>query len=134
MLTVDQRSVGMGPVTHSTITSKLGDLTVVAREGTVVGLYFPGHWYRPDSSTFGTFSDAGFDARRRDQIGEYLAGDRQEFEFIDRDRQATLLRGRVPPWPDRAAGMPGHGRSSGRRRRVVRDVPVGSSGVSEAAR
>ncbi len=66
-------------MTHSTITSKLGDLTVVGREGTVVGLYFPGHWYRPDSSTFGTFSDAGFDAPR-DQIAGYLAGDRQEFE------------------------------------------------------
>ena len=79
MLTVDQSSVGMGAVTHSTITSKLGDLTVVARERTVVGLYFPGHWYQPDSATFGTFSDAGFDALR-DQIGEYLAGDRQEFE------------------------------------------------------
>ncbi len=78
MLTVDQSSVGMGAVTHSTITSKLGDLTVVASERTVVGLYFPGHWYQPDSATFGTFSDAGFDALC-DQIGEYLGGDRQEF-------------------------------------------------------
>jgi methylated-DNA-[protein]-cysteine S-methyltransferase len=79
MLTVDRRSVGVATVTHSTIASKLGDLTVVGREGTVVGLYFPSHRYRPDSSSFGTFSDAGFDALR-DQIGEYLAGDRQEFE------------------------------------------------------
>ena len=79
MLTVDHGSLGMGAVTHSTIVSKLGDLTIVAREGTVVGLYFPSHWYQPDSSRFGTFSDAGFDALR-DQVGEYLAGDRQEFE------------------------------------------------------
>jgi methylated-DNA-[protein]-cysteine S-methyltransferase len=79
MLTVDQSSVGRGAVTHSTIASKLGGLTVVAREGAVVGLYFPGHWHRPDSSSFGTFSDVGFDALA-DQIGQYLAGDRREFE------------------------------------------------------
>jgi methylated-DNA-[protein]-cysteine S-methyltransferase len=79
MLTVGQRSVGMGAVTHSTIISELGDLTAVAREGIVVGLYFAGHWRRPDSSTFGSFSDAGFDALRH-QIGEYLAGERQGFE------------------------------------------------------
>jgi methylated-DNA-[protein]-cysteine S-methyltransferase len=101
MLTVDQRPVGMGGVTHSTITSKLGHLTVVAREGTVVGLYFPGHWYCPDSSSFGTFSEAGFDALR-DQIGEYLAGDRQEFEVPvavsgdEYQQRVWSLVGRIP--------------------------------------
>ena len=44
---------GPATVTHATIASKLGDLTVVAHGRTVVGLYFPGHWHRPDSSTFG---------------------------------------------------------------------------------
>ncbi|MGH3578792.1 MAG: methylated-DNA--[protein]-cysteine S-methyltransferase [Mycobacterium sp.] len=66
-------------MTHTVIASTLGDLTVVARKGTVVGLYFPGHWYRPDSARFGARCDVGFDALRN-QIGEYLAGDRQEFE------------------------------------------------------
>ncbi len=45
----------------------------------VVGLYFPHHWYRPDPAGFGPRDDAGFEDVR-DQIGEYLAGDRQEFE------------------------------------------------------
>ena len=66
-------------MTHTTIASELGDLTVVARGGTVVGVYFPGHWYRPDSSSFGSRRDIGFEAVR-DQIAEYLAGDRQVFE------------------------------------------------------
>ncbi len=79
MLTMDDGTVGTVAATHTTIASKLGELTVVAREGTVVGLYFPGHWPRPDPASFGTWSDVGFSAVR-DQIGEYLAGDRQEFE------------------------------------------------------
>ena len=65
-------------MTHTTIASKLGELTVVARDGIVVGLYFPGHWYRPDPASFGPRGDAGFDAAR-DQIGQYFAGDRQEW-------------------------------------------------------
>ncbi len=77
MLTMDKGSAA--PVTHTMIASTLGDLTIVARRGAVVGLYFPGHWYRPDSSTFGSRTDVGFEAVR-DQIGQYLAGDRQEFE------------------------------------------------------
>jgi methylated-DNA-[protein]-cysteine S-methyltransferase len=79
MLTVGDGPVGTRTVTHTTIDSKLGDLTVVARAGIVVGLYFPGHWYRPDPTSFGLCSDVGFDALR-DQIGEYLTGDRREFE------------------------------------------------------
>jgi methylated-DNA-[protein]-cysteine S-methyltransferase len=78
MLTVDHTSVGTGATKHSTIASRLGDLTVVGREGVVVGVYFPGHWTRPDSAGFGARSDPGFAAIRA-QIGEYLAGDRQEF-------------------------------------------------------
>jgi methylated-DNA-[protein]-cysteine S-methyltransferase len=79
MLTMNRGLVGMGAVTHTTIACTLGDLTVVARGGAVVGLYFPGHWHRPDPSSFGVRSDVGFGALR-EQVGEYLAGDRQEFE------------------------------------------------------
>jgi methylated-DNA-[protein]-cysteine S-methyltransferase len=79
MSTVNHGWVGTGALTHATIASKLGDLTVVVREGAVVGVYFPHHWYRADSASFGRCSGVGFGALR-DQIGEYLAGDRQEFE------------------------------------------------------
>jgi methylated-DNA-[protein]-cysteine S-methyltransferase len=69
----------MTALTHTKITSRLGDLTVVDRDGTVVGLYYPHHWYRPDPTAFGRRCDAGFD-EVRGQIGEYLAGDRREFD------------------------------------------------------
>jgi methylated-DNA-[protein]-cysteine S-methyltransferase len=78
MLTMAMGSAGAAVVTHTTIASKLGEVTVVARQGTVVGLYFPNHWYRPDPAGFGPRSDIGFDAVH-DQISQYLAGDRQEF-------------------------------------------------------
>jgi methylated-DNA-[protein]-cysteine S-methyltransferase len=65
-------------VWHTIIASKLGDLTVVAREGIVVGVYFPDHWNRPDSAGFGAYNAVDFEAAR-DQISEYLAGDRREF-------------------------------------------------------
>ena len=42
MLTRDKRPLGTTAMAHTTIASKLGDLTVVARGGIVVGLYFPG--------------------------------------------------------------------------------------------
>jgi hypothetical protein len=53
MLTVDHGSIGMGALMHSTIASKLGDLTVVVREGAVVGLYFRRHWYHPTRPVLG---------------------------------------------------------------------------------
>src|SRR6202042_3858559 len=77
MLRMDKGRTGAAAVTHATIASQVGVLTVVARGGIVVGLYFPGHWYRPDPASFGICSDIGFDVVR-DQIGQYLAGDRQE--------------------------------------------------------
>ena len=65
--------------THTTLASELGDLTVVARGGAVVGLYFPHHWYMPDRAGLGERSDVGFDDVR-DQLGEYLAGERRRFD------------------------------------------------------
>jgi methylated-DNA-[protein]-cysteine S-methyltransferase len=80
MLTMDDQPAVRAGATYTTIASKLGDLTVVARGGTVVGLYFPHHWYRPGPASFGPYSDVGFDDVR-DQIGGYLSGERREFEL-----------------------------------------------------
>jgi methylated-DNA-[protein]-cysteine S-methyltransferase len=66
--------------THTTIASRLGDLTVVARDGAVTGLYFPHHWYRPDQASFGERNDAGFHDVR-EQLTEYLAGHRRGFDL-----------------------------------------------------
>jgi methylated-DNA-[protein]-cysteine S-methyltransferase len=79
MLTMNQPPDLTTALRHTTITSELGDLTVVARNGTVVGLYFPHHWYRPDPASLGPCTPVGFDDVR-DQIAEYLTGERQDFE------------------------------------------------------
>jgi methylated-DNA-[protein]-cysteine S-methyltransferase len=79
MVTTSEAPVTAGAATHTTIQSSLGDLTAVARDGSVTGLYFPHHWYLPDRAAFGRCSDAGFDDVRR-QLDEYLAGERREFD------------------------------------------------------
>lgn len=39
-------------ITHTTIDSPIGELTLVAADGALGGVYFPGHWYMPDSEAF----------------------------------------------------------------------------------
>jgi methylated-DNA-[protein]-cysteine S-methyltransferase len=80
MATMSEVPVSAGTATHTTIRSSLGDLTVVGRDGSVTGLYFPHHWHRPDQAGFGQDRDDGFDAVRR-QLEEYLAGERRDFDL-----------------------------------------------------
>jgi methylated-DNA-[protein]-cysteine S-methyltransferase len=65
---------------HSIVDSPIGELTVVADDGTLTGLYFPRQWYRPDPRTFGPRVDGGFEEVSR-QLGEYLAGRRRRFDL-----------------------------------------------------
>jgi methylated-DNA-[protein]-cysteine S-methyltransferase len=64
--------------THTTIDTPIGELTLVAQEGALVGLYYPGHWTRPDPAGFGERSDRGFEEAER-QLGEYFAAQRTTF-------------------------------------------------------
>jgi methylated-DNA-[protein]-cysteine S-methyltransferase len=66
--------------THTVVDSPLGELTVVAKEEAIVGLYFTHHWYRPNPSMFGDRIEYGFDNVRQ-QLDEYFAGERQEFDL-----------------------------------------------------
>ncbi len=66
-------------VTHTRVTSALGELTLVARHGAMVGLFFPHHWHRPDPASFGAYSDSGFETVRT-EIDDYLAGRRKVFD------------------------------------------------------
>jgi methylated-DNA-[protein]-cysteine S-methyltransferase len=66
--------------THTTIDSPLGELTLVATDGVLSGLYFPGHWYLPGSDVFGVRSERGFE-RAATELGEYFAGERTGFEI-----------------------------------------------------
>jgi methylated-DNA-[protein]-cysteine S-methyltransferase len=65
---------------HTTMSSTLGQLTLVRDEAALRGLYFLHHWHMPDTRTFGPPSSKGFaDAIR--EIGEYLEGERREFDL-----------------------------------------------------
>ncbi|HEY1776199.1 MAG TPA: methylated-DNA--[protein]-cysteine S-methyltransferase [Solirubrobacteraceae bacterium] len=66
--------------THTIMDSPIGELTLVANEGTLSGVYFPGHWTRPDPASFGERSDLGFEAVE-EQFAEYFAGVRANFEL-----------------------------------------------------
>jgi methylated-DNA-[protein]-cysteine S-methyltransferase len=68
------------PATHTTADSPVGELTLVAEDGKLTGVYFPHHWYRPDSATFGDRDDAGFGEAKR-QLAEYFTGNRARFDL-----------------------------------------------------
>ena len=73
---------------HATISSPLGELTVVADGDALVGLYFPAHTRLPDVVTFGDAIDIASPdmpdrllADAREQLGEYFAGRRTAFDL-----------------------------------------------------
>lgn len=87
--------------THRVLESPIGDLTVVTRGTDVVGLYFPGHWNRPDRATFGQADDmAASDVCS--QLEEYFTGRRRIFDLPlradgdGRQRKVWGLIGQVP--------------------------------------
>jgi methylated-DNA-[protein]-cysteine S-methyltransferase len=68
---------------HAVLDTDLGPLTAVVDDVGLAGLYFPGHWTRPDQALWGpavdATSDPAFDAVRA-QLAEYLAGTRRRFD------------------------------------------------------
>jgi methylated-DNA-[protein]-cysteine S-methyltransferase len=68
------------PRTHRTIDSPIGELTLVAADGVLAGVYFPGHWYMPDPDAFGVRAEGGFEPAEA-QLAEYFGGERTEFEL-----------------------------------------------------
>ncbi len=68
------------PRTHTRIDSPIGELTLVNADGTLAGLYFPGHWHMPAPGAFGTRSERDFE-RAEAELAEYFAGERTEFEL-----------------------------------------------------
>jgi methylated-DNA-[protein]-cysteine S-methyltransferase len=69
--------------THTRIATPLAELTLVAEDGMLSGVYYPGHWTRPDPSTFGVWAPEGFERVER-QLREYLVGTRRRFELTTR--------------------------------------------------
>lgn len=87
--------------THTTIDTPIGELTLVARDGVMSGIYFPGHWHMPAAEVFGVRDARGFEAAEA-QLAEYFAGERTEFELVtsvagdDFQRRVWELIDRIP--------------------------------------
>ena len=90
---------------YRTVDSPIGPLTLVRDDDGLTGLYYPGHWTRPDQTTFGPrvepSDDHGFDEAIA-QLREYFAGERQEFDLPlnplggERARQVWQLLTEIP--------------------------------------
>lgn len=66
--------------THTIVDTPLGPLTLVARDGALGGVWFPGHRPAPDPAGFGRRADRGLEQAAR-QLAEYLAGRRTRFDL-----------------------------------------------------
>jgi len=66
--------------THAVHNSPVGDLTLLATDNALCGVYLPEHRHRPAESMFGEFDPAGFDETRR-QLDEYFTGTRRKFDL-----------------------------------------------------
>jgi methylated-DNA-[protein]-cysteine S-methyltransferase len=70
-------------IAQTDIPEAIGELTLVADGDDLTGIYFRGHWTRPDRSAFGPGTDAHTDpafARAAVVLGEYLRGERTGFD------------------------------------------------------
>ncbi|MGA7417492.1 MAG: methylated-DNA--[protein]-cysteine S-methyltransferase [Acidimicrobiales bacterium] len=65
---------------HTEMDSPVGPLTLVANDGELCGLYMVGQRHRPSEGTFGE-PDAGPFAEVAEQLDEYFAGDRTQFDL-----------------------------------------------------
>lgn len=66
------------PITHTTVDSPLGPLTLVGRGETLTGLYLPDHQPAPNRATFGAEDPDGF-SQARSELAGYFAGSRTVF-------------------------------------------------------
>lgn len=67
---------------HATIATGIGDLTLVASDDSLIGIYFPHHWVGAERAQRGTQVDPDTDpvlSAAATQLREYLDGERTEF-------------------------------------------------------
>jgi methylated-DNA-[protein]-cysteine S-methyltransferase len=65
---------------HTRIETPIGELTLVAEDGLLCGVYFPRHWTRPDRVAFGEWTRRGFELAEQ-QLAEHLSGVRTRFDL-----------------------------------------------------
>jgi methylated-DNA-[protein]-cysteine S-methyltransferase len=69
---------------HCIIDTVLGELTLVAENDTLTGIYFPKHWHLPADADFGPRVIASQDvllAQATAQLTEYFDGERTDFDL-----------------------------------------------------
>ncbi|MEU0094587.1 methylated-DNA--[protein]-cysteine S-methyltransferase [Kribbella sp. NPDC006257] len=69
---------------HAVAATQLGQLTLVASDGALTGIYFPHHWVKPDPAALGDKVELADDlllAEVARQLAEYLAGERMAFDL-----------------------------------------------------
>jgi methylated-DNA-[protein]-cysteine S-methyltransferase len=69
---------------HTVIESPLGELTLAADGDTLTGVYFRHHWHPPTADAMGQYVEPAADElfrRAAEQLHEYLAGDRMQFDL-----------------------------------------------------
>jgi len=69
---------------HAVIETQLGEVVLVADDASLVGLYFPDHWYKPAAGTLGGRAEVADDplfSETRRQLDEYLGGSRTTFDL-----------------------------------------------------
>ncbi len=97
-------------VTHAVVDSPLGELTLVANDGALAGLYFAGQRNRPRPERLGDLSPTVLAEPLR-QLGEYFAGERTAFDLeLDLhgdpfDRQTWHLVSAIPHGQTRTYGQ-----------------------------
>jgi methylated-DNA-[protein]-cysteine S-methyltransferase len=71
---------------HAIVSTRIGDLTLVADGDVLVGVYFPHHWVKPTAETLGERVEATdpFIAAVVEQLESYFAGSRVYFAFPTR--------------------------------------------------
>jgi methylated-DNA-[protein]-cysteine S-methyltransferase len=70
---------------HAVIDTALGDITLVATDDALVGIYFPQHWVGAERAALGGEAQVDEDpllAESATQLREYLAGERRSFNLV----------------------------------------------------
>ncbi len=71
-------------IRHTVIDSPLGELTLVAGGDNLTGVYFRHRWHPPTTEAMGQYVEPATDdlfRRAAQQLREYLAGDRTQFDL-----------------------------------------------------
>jgi methylated-DNA-[protein]-cysteine S-methyltransferase len=98
-------------ITHTTVDSPLGELTLVGNDGALAGVYFTGQRNRPRPERLGRRLAPAEFAEPVRQLGEYFAGRRTAFELdLDThgdafDRQVWALVAAIPYGQTRSYGQ-----------------------------